>query len=303
MKALFGFAAGALVAAGVAWFVVNRNKPAEPAQVVQTAPAQTPVAAETAAAAAQPVQAEPAPAPAAITPSKPAPVKRPSPAVAANRAPEPQPAAASSAPQPEPAQSAPSAPAAPPPEPPAAPEPPPPPQPRKVTLSAGTLLPVRLGETLTSEKNKDGDAFTATLDRPLVIDGFVVAERGARLDGRVVEADRAGKVRGVAHLAIELVRLTTADGQRINLRTEAFHKDGQAERGRDAAKIGAGAAIGAAIGAIAGGGKGAAIGAGVGGAAGTGTVLATRGKPAELPVETRISFRVNDAVTITENLR
>jgi hypothetical protein len=172
-----------------------------------------------------------------------------------------------------------------------------------VTLSAGTLLPVRLGETLTSEKSKDGDAFTATLDRPLVIDGFVVAERGARLEGRVVEADRAGKVRGVSHLAIELVRLTTADGQRINLRTEPFHKDGQAERSRDAAKIGAGAAIGAAIGAIAGGGRGAAIGAGVGGAAGTGTVLATRGQPAELPVETRISFRVNDAVTITENLR
>jgi hypothetical protein len=179
----------------------------------------------------------------------------------------------------------------------------PPPQPRTVTLSAGTLLPVRLGETLTSENNKEGDAFTATLDKPLVVDGFVVAERGARLEGRVVEADRAGKVRGVSHLAIELVRLTTADGQRISIRTEPFRKDGQAERGRDAAKIGAGAAIGAAIGAIAGGGRGAAIGAGVGGAAGTGTVLATRGKPAELPVETRINFRVNDAVTITENLR
>ncbi|MDP2997573.1 MAG: hypothetical protein Q8N47_08795 [Bryobacterales bacterium] len=291
MKALLGFAAGALVAASVAWFVVSRNKPAEPAPVVQAALAPAPVAAEPAPA--------PAPAPAAITPSKPAPVRRPSPAVAANRAPEPQPAAAPSAPapQPEPARSAPSAPVAPP------PQPPPPPQPRTVTLSAGTLLPVRLGETLTSEKNKEGDAFAATLDKALVIDGAVVAERGARLDGRVVEADRAGKVRGVAHLAIELVRLTTADGQRITLRTEAFHKDGQAERGRDAAKIGAGAAIGAAIGAIAGGGRGAAIGAGVGGAAGTGAVLTTRGKPAELPVETRISFRVNEAVTITETLR
>jgi hypothetical protein len=292
MKALLGFAAGALVAAGVAWFVVSRNKPAEPAPVAQTATAQAPVAAE--------------PAPAAITPSKPAPVKRPSPAVAANRAPESQPAAASSAPPPAaavPPERAPSAPVASPPQPPPAPEPPPPPQPRKVTLSAGTLLPVRLGETLTSEKNKEGDAFTATLDRPLVIDGFVVAERGARLEGRVVEADRAGKIRGVSHLAIELVKLTTADGQRINIRTEPFRKDGQAERGRDAAKIGAGAAIGAAIGAIAGGGRGAAIGAGVGGAAGTGTVLATRGQPAQLPVETRISFRVNETVTITENLR
>ena len=217
--------------------------------------------------------------------------------VAANRAPEPQPAAAYSAPPPAaapPPDPTPRAPVALPPEPPPAPEPPPPPpQPRTVTLSAGTLLPVRLGETLTSEKNKEGDSFTATLDRPLVIDGAVVAERGARLEGRVVEADRAGKVRGVAHLAIELVRLTTADGQRITLRTEAFHKDGQAERGRDAAKIGAGAAIGAAIGAIAGGGKGAAIGAGVGGAAGTGARAdharpgrrITRRNPHQLPRE------------------
>jgi hypothetical protein len=162
---------------------------------------------------------------------------------------------------------------------------------------------VRLGETLSSEKNKEGDTFTATLDRALVIDGFVVAERGARVEGRVVEADRAGRVRGVAHLAIEMVRLTTADGQHIALRTEPFHKDGAKEVRRDAAKIGAGAAIGAAIGAIAGGGRGAAVGAGAGGAAGTGTVMATRGKAAELPVETRISFRVNQAVTITEKLR
>ena len=61
-----------------------------------------------------------------------------------------------------------------------------------------------------------------------------------------------------------------------------------------------GAAGGAAIGAIAGGGKGAAIGAGAGGAAGAGTVLATRGKPAALPSETRITFRLAAPVTLTE---
>lgn len=285
MRSVLGFIAGALVAGGVVWFVVKREKPAEPDPV--------PVAQTTQA----PVQAEPAPA------------RRPRPAVATNRMPEPQPATPYPAAQPAPqtqAAPAPATPAAAPaqaPPPAFEPEPPPPPKPQVVTVIVGTLLPVRLGETLTSEKNKEGDAFTATLDRALVIDGFVVAERGARLEGRVVEADRAGRVRGVAHLAIEMVRLTTADGQHIALRTEPFHKDGQSERGRDAAKIGAGAAIGAAIGAIAGGGRGAAVGAGAGGAAGTGTVMATRGKAAELPVETRISFRVNQAVTITEKLR
>ena len=68
-------------------------------------------------------------------------------------------------------------------------------------------------------------------------------------------------------------------------------------------KAGAAAAIGAAIGAIAGGGRGAAIGAGVGGAAGAGGVMTTRGKPVHIPVETRISFRLSEPVTLTEKLQ
>jgi len=175
--------------------------------------------------------------------------------------------------------------------------------PHSVTIPAGTLLSVRLGETLASDRNHPGDAFSATLDQPLVIDGFVIAERGARVQGKVLEAQEAGRVKGVSSLSVHLTRLHTSDGQDVNLQTASFHKEGPASHGEDAKKIGAGAAIGAVIGAIAGGGKGAAIGAGVGGAAGTGTVMATRGKAAELPVETRLSFRVEQPVTITERLK
>jgi outer membrane lipoprotein SlyB len=156
---------------------------------------------------------------------------------------------------------------------------------------AGTLLSVRLAETLSTDKVKAGDAFTATLDRPLVVDGLVIAERGTRLEGRVVEAQEAGRVQGVSRLSIHLVRLNTRDGQRVNIQTS---------KGEDVAKVGAGAGLGAIIGAIAGGGKGAGIGAAVGGAAGVGTVAATRGKPAVLPVETRIDFRLSSSVSLTE---
>ena len=55
---------------------------------------------------------------------------------------------------------------------------------------------------------------------------------------------------------------------------------------------------GAAVGAIAGGGKGAAIGAGVGAAAGVGTAMATRGKPAVIPAETLIEFRLAAPATV-----
>lgn len=174
--------------------------------------------------------------------------------------------------------------------------------PPSVTLAAGTLLSVRIGETLSSARNQVGDTFLATLTQPLVVDGWVIAERGARVEGRVVDAAQAGRVKGTSHLGISIVRLATSDGQYVRVRTESFVKDGASSTGTDAAKVGAGAAIGAIIGAIAGGGKGAAIGAGAGGAAGAGDVLLTRGKPAEIPVETRVNFKVQDSVTITERL-
>jgi hypothetical protein len=60
--------------------------------------------------------------------------------------------------------------------------PPPAPEPHKVTLNAGLLLPVRLVDGLSSERNAPGDAFLATLDKELVVDGFVIAERGARVE-------------------------------------------------------------------------------------------------------------------------
>jgi hypothetical protein len=148
-----------------------------------------------------------------------------------------------------------------------------------------------------------GDNFLATLDRPLMAEGLVIAERGARLEGRVVELEKAGRVKGVSSLGIQLVRLRTSDGQRVDIQTDTFRKQGPTTKKEDAAKVGAGAGLGAAIGAIAGGGKGAAIGAAIGGAAGAGGVAASRGKPAVLPVETRIDFRLNTAITLTESIQ
>jgi hypothetical protein len=180
--------------------------------------------------------------------------------------------------------------------------PPPPPAPNQVTLNAGSLLPVRLIDGLSSERNAPGDTFTGTLDRELVVNGFVVAERGARVEGRVVSVDPGGKVRGVASMAIHLTRIHTADGQTIPVETDTFERHAEASHTTDAAKVGGGAALGAIIGAIAGGGKGAAIGAAAGGGAGAGTVLLSRGKAVTLPSETRINFRLSSPVTITERL-
>jgi hypothetical protein len=147
---------------------------------------------------------------------------------------------------------------------------------------------------------KTGEAFSAVLDEALTQGDWLIADRGASVEGTIVNSDPGGRVKGVASVTVAITSLTTADGQRIALDTEGYTHLAKTTKKKDAAKVGIGAGVGAAIGAIAGGGKGAAIGAGVGGAAGTGAVLATRGDPAVIPAETAISFALRTPITVTE---
>jgi hypothetical protein len=323
-KTFIAFALGVFVAGGAAYFIgQSANKPAEPAAKPVVASQETPPPAPTETPVATNVPPEPAVAEPVIpkTPRKPkpAPYERPV-AVAKSTPPAPAPAPVQQA-----QQQAPPTPAPvnqplivqdpPPPPPPSTPQhaattptpapkpaPPEPPKANTVTIPAGTTLMVRLQEKLSSEKNQPGDSFQATLDQAVVVDGFIIAERGARVQGRITELDRSGKVKGRAKLVLELTQLNTSDGQRVRVQTSPFERVAQSTVKKDAMKVGIGAAIGAAIGGIAGGGKGAATGAGVGGAAGAGQVLLTRGEAAELGVETRLSFRLQEAVTLTEKL-
>lgn len=312
MKAVqVGILVALIVVAGLL-FMVWRGQHTQPA--LTGASTQTPPAtAMTPETNAVPAPApEPAAQPLAPVEEKPSPSprahKKPHSTVAENRPPQNVPAPAETSAPPAPAPAAPENPPAPAAnrraveEPIAAPPAPPPPL-RTVTVPAGTMLSVRLVESLSSDKNRPGDAFSATLDQPLQVDGLVIAERGARVDGRVTESRQAGRVKGVSDMALQLVRLHTSDGQTVALQTSPFEKQGPTSKKEDAEKVGIGAAIGAAIGAIAGGGRGAAIGAGAGGAAGGGTVLATRGKPVVFPSETRLSFRLTAPVTLTEKRR
>jgi hypothetical protein len=184
----------------------------------------------------------------------------------------------------------------------ATPAPAPTPQPHVVTLPAGTVVSVRMGETVSTEHNYTGDTFRATLLSPIVQDGFIIADRGSKVLGRVVDAQAAGRMAGAAGLTLALTEINTTDSQRVTIETSTFQRRSNNNVGPDAATIAGAAALGAIIGGIAGGGKGAAIGAGAGGAAGTGAVLLTRGKAAVVESETALTFRLANPVTITEKL-
>lgn len=175
-------------------------------------------------------------------------------------------------------------------------------QPHVITLQQGTNLVVRLEETLSTDHNYTGDTFRGSLDAPIVVDGFIIADKGSKVLGRIVAADKAGRLEGNASLQLELTEINTTDGQRVRIESGLYSRKGPSNSPEEAVKIAGGAALGAIIGAIAGGSKGAAIGAGAGGAAGTGAVLLGHGKPSVIASETRMSFQLARSVTITEKL-
>ncbi len=179
------------------------------------------------------------------------------------------------------------------------PAPAPPPVPDHLTLPAGAFITVRVDQFLSSDKNKAGDGFSATLSRPLVSDGLVVSRRGEALGGHVVDAKKAGRVKGVSQLQITLNTVTLADGQQIPIQTELTSITGPTSKGRDAAAIVGTTAAGAAIGGAAAWGPGAAIGAGAGLVASTVGVLVTRGHPTVIYPESQLTFRLAKPVTFS----
>lgn len=175
-----------------------------------------------------------------------------------------------------------------------------PPPPKQARLEAGTPIAVRTTNTLSTKLVKTGERFLATLEEPLVSGTWVIAPKGATVEGRIVESDPGGRVKGVASLAVTLESVTTADGQRLEIETNQVKVEAKSSVKKDAVKTGIASGIGAAIGGIAGGGKGAAIGAGVGAGAGVAGTLATRGDPAEIPAESVLRFQLAAPVTVTE---
>lgn len=169
---------------------------------------------------------------------------------------------------------------------------------RSATLAAGTALKVRTTTALSTDSHQAGDAFTTTLMEPLIQGAWVIAPEGATVEGRIVEADKGGRVEGVARLAIVLNRLHTADGGTVEISTHSLTVQAKTTKTEDATKVAIGTGIGAAVGAIAGGGKGAAIGAGAGAGAGTAVVLSTRGDAAEIGSETPLTFELQSPVTV-----
>lgn len=264
----------------------------QPAQKQQSAqPAAAPVTAP-----AQQVEAPAAPEPAQTRSRAP---ERSHPSASVPRSPRPQTKTEQSVPAPntEPAPAPAPIAAVPPVRNQAPAEPAAPPEPRYAVIPAGSALAVRLQDPLDTAINREGDAFRALLDRDLVIDGNVVAPRGAVLQGTLAHVERSGRVQGRAQMSLQLTSLKVG-AQSYPIQTNVLSFEAESTKKQDAEKVGIGAGIGAVIGAIAGGGKGAAVGAAVGGGAGGATVAATRGKELKFEPEHSFSFTLQRDIQV-----
>jgi hypothetical protein len=173
------------------------------------------------------------------------------------------------------------------------PEPPPPPR----IVQAGTVLPIVLKQTVSTETANPEDRVVAELAEPVVEHGDVLLPAGSEVLGHVVTSVRSGRVKGRAHLVVSFDQIRS-DGRTLDIDATRFDVTAKSSKGRDAKIAGGAAAAGAIIGAIAGGGSGALKGGAIGGAAGGGAVLATRGYEVELPAGSRHKIELKKSIRL-----
>jgi hypothetical protein len=174
---------------------------------------------------------------------------------------------------------------------------PPPAVAAEIAVPAGTTIEVRVDQALSTERNRAGDKFQATLEVPIGIGGREVLARGARVRGHVTTSRPSGRLEGRAVIGITLDSVEH-NGRAVPIATSLDTRSSEAHKKRNIELIGGGAGVGALIGGLVGGGKGAAIGAGAGAAAGTGGAAATGQKNIEIPAETVFTFRLKAPVEL-----
>ena len=166
-----------------------------------------------------------------------------------------------------------------------------------VTVPEETAIHVTLDQGISSNQNRPGDHFEATISEPVVLNDKTVIPQGTPVEGIVVDARPSGHLMGRAHLQLALESMQL-NGKTYDLRTSSSYRRGGDHKKRNWAWIGGGAGGGALIGAAAAGGKGALIGGPIGAGAGTAVAYFTGKKDIHLRPETRLEFRLNQPVIV-----
>jgi hypothetical protein len=157
-----------------------------------------------------------------------------------------------------------------------------------IVLPTDTELILELVDEISTERNKEGDKFTAKIVSPMELNGAIV-------EGRISKIQKPGRIKRRSEMLLSFDRIVLTEGRWSNfsaILTEVLPVkndnvkrvdtegtvEGKSSVKGDITKVSASTGTGALIGVIAGGPVGAAVGAGVGAAFGVGAVVVERGK-------------------------
>jgi hypothetical protein len=164
-------------------------------------------------------------------------------------------------------------------------------------IPAGAPLTVRLIDPVNSETDRLGQTYRASIDEPVVVNGYQVIPRGADAVVSLIASQQAGRIQGRTALTLA-VRNVTVNGRVYPVTTTGVVQSAGSRSKKSAEVIGGTAALGAVIGAIAGGGTGAAIGAVSGGAVGTAASMGLNSDRVRVPSETRLTFTLQNPLDL-----
>ena len=175
-----------------------------------------------------------------------------------------------------------------------------------ITVPAGTQIPLKLAQGISTKSAKVGDAVYAETVFPVTANDRIVIPAGTYVHGRISEVKRPGRVKGRAEFLMHFTTMIFhsgytvmlpgavenvpgADQQRIKGPEGTIQQEGS--KGKDAGTVAKTAGAGAGVGSIAGRNiKGAGIGGAAGAAAGLAYVLFTRGPDINLPPGTSVQI-------------
>jgi hypothetical protein len=164
------------------------------------------------------------------------------------------------------------------------------------TIAAATVIAVRTDTQIDARDTGKGRVYPGVVDRDVYgSNNKIVIPRGSDVELMVRDT-------GNHTLALDLDAIVIK-GKRYSVVTydvtkHGEDKDGVGANGRTGKYVGGGALFGTIVGAVAGGGKGAGIGALAGGAAGAIGQTVTRGSKVHVPVETVLTFQLQQPLEI-----
>jgi hypothetical protein len=165
-----------------------------------------------------------------------------------------------------------------------------------VNLPVGTEIPVRLEQSIATNRSASGDLFQATVAESIMINGKTVVPQGAQVKGRIVYVNESGRLEGLGRMRLALESVEV-NGDEYDLHTTTFARRGSNPEKRNLAILG-GAGSGSLTGALAGGGKGALRYGPLDSGPGALATALMRKDASVLPAETVLTFELVEPLSV-----